>query len=930
MLSLIVYGRNDQHGYNSHRRVALSLNAMAEVLTAASDEILFVDYNTPAGMPTLPEAISDTLTDRALDVIRVLRVTAAMHEAAAGDRSKHPINEPLARNTAIRRARPGNWILSTNTDMVFVPRGGTSLSEVVSRLDGDAYCLPRFEIPEWLWESVPRTDPQAMIDLLAAWGERAGLDEVTLGHEWILYDAPGDFQLLRRSLIEEIHGFDEEMMHGWHVDSNLWKRVHNRLGHIGTLYPDVAGYHANHNRTITRWVKSESTGNDLTQFVFGVQHSALPAQADTWGLAGEDVPEIALARPDLRSRLALSSVRIPGQERPLITSDTREQRAALDYDIRHVLPFLLDPIICAVPRPAVAYVGINESARQTIAAALDLLSPPAPLLPAPSAASADIVVIDLGVDVSTGRGPMTRDEAVRLVAEVDSTLRVLSPLATRPNVTLINGMSGMWVEWVAETFQVLYGTFHTRVQSAVLHEAPDELPRAADLVRTLVFETREPSIGTGSEAAAGITNIDLSRDESIDGLLGGWAGVDRDGAFVGASKACLRFADAVEQPPGRHAVVDMTTWRPSGSTTPDSIHVHVTIDGESLLDEEIAPKNRQTAFHTVTQTPGGTNHDLMLTVKTGSGADYMPEAHGGVQPWVRLERLRLIPAHSEPSPSTQGGALIPLGLNTAGETLLRGWWARSDPDGVWAIAGGGAIAVPPTLAASYLKLNVLGHPGRSGQETLIVARGDGERTTLVQDAVCDQPKIVVSDLPPAGPDGLIYVSFEAIDEAAPTGELLHIRGLGPGLRTYPVGATLALAAGSDDLTALRNGWYAAEPLGVWTADQEATLAFQIEDDLPAGGVLVIVGGCLDPTRQELAIDINGTMAPITHRRGGRITVPIRHQMAAGQVLVVTMRTPQLLVPSDEGLSEDPRPLGAYVRTLSLQPSRQRPRWRPRP
>lgn len=142
--------------------------------------------------------------------------------------------------------------------------------------------------------------------------------------------------------------------------------------------------------------------------------------------------------------------------------------------------------------------------------------------------------------------------------------------------------------------------------------------------------------------------------------------------------------------------------------------------------------------------------------------------------------------------------------------------------------------------------------------------------------------------------------------------------------------SVVIAAGSDDLTALRKGWYAAEPLGVWTADQEATLAFQIEDDLPAGGVLDIVGGCLDPTRQELAIDINGTMAPITHRRGGRITVPIRHQMAAGQVLVVTMRTPQLLVPSDEGLSEDPRPLGAYVRTLSLQPSRQRPRWRPRP
>ena len=33
MISVVVYGRNDTHGYNHHRRVALSLNCLAEVLT---------------------------------------------------------------------------------------------------------------------------------------------------------------------------------------------------------------------------------------------------------------------------------------------------------------------------------------------------------------------------------------------------------------------------------------------------------------------------------------------------------------------------------------------------------------------------------------------------------------------------------------------------------------------------------------------------------------------------------------------------------------------------------------------------------------------------------------------------------------------------------------------------------------------------------
>ena len=65
MLSVVLYGRNDSHGYNLHKRAAISLNAIAEMLTDPDDEILFVDYNTPDELPTFPEAIADTLTDKA-------------------------------------------------------------------------------------------------------------------------------------------------------------------------------------------------------------------------------------------------------------------------------------------------------------------------------------------------------------------------------------------------------------------------------------------------------------------------------------------------------------------------------------------------------------------------------------------------------------------------------------------------------------------------------------------------------------------------------------------------------------------------------------------------------------------------------------------------------------------------------------------------
>ena len=119
MISAILYGRNDNYGYNLHKRAALSFNCIAEVLDE-TDEIIFVDYNTPDDFPTFPEAIQDTLTKRARELLRVLRVRPFIHDRF---KSKTPLLalEPIARNVAVRRSRPSNrWILSTNTDMIFI------------------------------------------------------------------------------------------------------------------------------------------------------------------------------------------------------------------------------------------------------------------------------------------------------------------------------------------------------------------------------------------------------------------------------------------------------------------------------------------------------------------------------------------------------------------------------------------------------------------------------------------------------------------------------------------------------------------------------------------------------------------------------------------------------------------------------------------
>ena len=128
LISVILYGRNDSYGYNLHKRAALSLNTMAELLDDADDEILFVDYNTPDDFPTFPEAIADTLTAKAHARLRILRVRPAQHARFRGATHLQAL-EPVARNVAVRRANPANkWVLSTNTDMIFVPYAAASLT----------------------------------------------------------------------------------------------------------------------------------------------------------------------------------------------------------------------------------------------------------------------------------------------------------------------------------------------------------------------------------------------------------------------------------------------------------------------------------------------------------------------------------------------------------------------------------------------------------------------------------------------------------------------------------------------------------------------------------------------------------------------------------------------------------------------------------
>lgn len=358
MISVVLYGRNDSYGYNLHKRAALSLNCIAEVLTDPDDEILFVDYNTPDDYPTFPEAIADTLTEKAKSLLRIFRVRPTVHASYA---IKTPLKtlEPIARNIGVRRSSPANrWILSTNTDMIFLARNGLSLSSIAGDLADGYYIAPRIEVPESLWEGFDRKDPVSVIREIELWGKKAHLNEIVKEVKEILYDGPGDFQLIKRSDLFKINGFDERMVLGWHVDFNIAKRLFLLYGQCGDLEPYLWGYHCDHTRQATPFHTLGRKENSIREFVECVTEPVLDGQ-DHWGCRDESIELIDLL--DKSSSALFSSV----LSQELNHSSSNVTYTHLDSkeedfyscDTIHVFPFLLDSLINAPREWNIAWFG---------------------------------------------------------------------------------------------------------------------------------------------------------------------------------------------------------------------------------------------------------------------------------------------------------------------------------------------------------------------------------------------------------------------------------------------------------------------------------------------------------------------------------------------------------------------------------------------
>ena len=126
LLSIVVAGRADAYRGDPMRRACLGLRSIAYNANAARvpTEVVFVDYNSPAGRgvaEVLSSCIRDIPNVGAFVAVRVVIVPLWMLQISAAmtaDGDMLAFNEMVAKNAGIRRAL-GTYIISSNSEVVF-------------------------------------------------------------------------------------------------------------------------------------------------------------------------------------------------------------------------------------------------------------------------------------------------------------------------------------------------------------------------------------------------------------------------------------------------------------------------------------------------------------------------------------------------------------------------------------------------------------------------------------------------------------------------------------------------------------------------------------------------------------------------------------------------------------------------------------------
>jgi hypothetical protein len=977
VISVIVYGRNDSHGYNLHRRAALSLNCIAEVLSDPQDEIVFVDYNTPDELPTFIEALADTLTERCLGLLRVLRVPASLHEQRFAARTHLPAIEPVARNAGVRRANPSNrWLLSTNTDMILLPRSDRSLSEICREVPDGFYGLPRFELPEWLWERLPRNDPRRAMAEIERLGPALRLDEPTVSNEWIRFDAPGDFQLILREDFLAIDGLDEEMLLGYHVDSNLSRRMLFRRGSIESLGASLAGYHCNHNREPTVYHGAGKVANDLERFVARVEQSELSGQRETWGLADAQLQEVLVRERSGPIFAAGLAAAIPASAGPRTPSDAARVPFEPTYDSGHVLPFVADSIAVSPPDATIGYLGVNRVLEQMLETAVTELGFARPLEKAEPgdrgsveklARSAEVFVVDLGVDTSLVDASLrrARGEPARLPERLHQAFEAFQRLVELERArlehgehprrfVLVHSWTVFWDAYVLAHLDCSHTTAHSRVRRATVRVTPvnDAATKAA-----LARERRlRRWAARGEEGQRRLhlrerDGVELAELRDYGGFGDGWSYPEQRGLWTQGTRSELALAlDGIDD--GAYVLALSLDSICVGSDA--SLRVGLLANGERVAARDFSYGDPDWHIELPPRSAADGEIDVAFEIDEPSSPLELGWSDDDRPLGIFLRKLTLLPADDDAAKAglarqqrldrwaargEAGKRRLRLRVGEAVEVAaLRDYggfgagWAYQDEGGIWTEGSRSelALALDGSGERDCILTLGLGSICVEYDAALRVEALVNGKPAAAQEFSYGYPEWRIEFPVSAAAGGEVDMTFVIEEPRSPVelGWSADDRSLGILLRRVTLeevdrsvrpGEKIIFAEGSGGERLLGDGWSALEPTGVWTDGEKASLVLEPTDVPPADAELVLaVSAFLTPDHPKLDVKASARGEQLAGRvfRHGEGQRLFRIPWPAAALGTQTRRTLFELDLSDPASPVD-LGLGADVRRLGL-------------
>ena len=136
------------------------------------------------------------------------------------------------------------------------------------------------------------------------------------------------------------------------------RRMYNKYGTVSDLGKEVYGYHCDHTRQVTPAHRHTRLQNDWRVFCDQVDSPDVPEQANTWGCAEDTIEEVRLAADpaSIYVQALRESVGSPLVE-PRVVKYTHETYNEIDYDPRHVVPFLADMFVSMPKNSNLAWYG---------------------------------------------------------------------------------------------------------------------------------------------------------------------------------------------------------------------------------------------------------------------------------------------------------------------------------------------------------------------------------------------------------------------------------------------------------------------------------------------------------------------------------------------------------------------------------------------